>query len=285
MIDETENVDNSDPYHRIHAEFLNCKNMLDAHCLDLMGKFKINNTSIVNDNQETPVMNSTPIPTEKRENKQYQWEGYSNGFARKNINKMGFTGKGLGIAEDGIREPIEIKAKRSFNMKDKSTKKSNKPTICVLSDSMLNQINGEKLSRKKDVKVFSCGGCTVKCMYTHLPDVFALQPEHIILHIGTNDCILKTSDQVLNELNSLKSYIEKVLPSCNVIISMPTIRADNPRANTIIKNLNFKLKRYGYSLMDNSNIKLHHIAGKGLHLSKQEVKIISSNLISLIKRL
>ena len=154
--------------------------------------------------------------------------------------------------------------------------------MCVLSDSMLNQINGDRLSDKKDVKVMCCSGCTVKCMYTHLPDVFVLNPKHIVLHIGTNYSVSKTSDQVLSEINSLKSYIEKVLPTCNVIISTPIVRADDPKANTILKNLNIKLKRFRFNIMDNSNIKLTHIARKGLHLSKQGAKIMSSNLISLI---
>ena len=34
---------------------------------------------------------------------------------------------------------------------------------------------------------------------------------------------------------------EKLLPSCKVYVSLPTLRTDNTTANTIIKNLNTKL--------------------------------------------
>ena len=56
--------------------------------------------------------------------------------------------------------------------------------------------------RKKtwDVKVHCHGGCTIKCMYTHLAPVVKLKPEFILLHVGTNDCSNKTSDEVMNEL-------------------------------------------------------------------------------------
>jgi hypothetical protein len=136
-----------------------------------------------------------------------------------------------------------------------------------------------------DVKVMSCGGCTVKCMFTHLPKVFTLKPKHIILHIGTNDCATKTSDEVLGDINSIKSYIEKTLPKCNVIISTPIVRSDNLSANTILKNLNVKLRQLGYTLMDNSKIKASHLARKGLHLNDHGIRKIALNLIYLIKHL
>ena len=54
------------------------------------------------------------------------------------MTKMGYnTGKGLGNAENGIKEPITIKS----------------------ANSMLNQMNGELLTNKYEVRVKSHGGC------------------------------------------------------------------------------------------------------------------------------
>ena len=114
---------------------------------------------------------------------------------------------------------------------------------------------------------------------------FKLNPKYIILHVATNDCTKKTSDEILKELEKLKCYIEKSLPSCNVIISLPTIRTDDKKANTILTNLNYKLKRSGHRFMDNTNIKAFQLGRKGLHLNNYGIKRIATNIISLIKRL
>ena len=41
----------------------------------------------------------------------------------------------------------------------------------TLSDSMLNQIDEIRLSKRLEVRVRCHGGCTIKCVYNHLPDV------------------------------------------------------------------------------------------------------------------
>ena len=51
-----------------------------------------------------------------------------------------------------------------------------------------------------------------------------------MLHIGTNDCANKTSDEVLNEITKLAQHIE-------IVLSLPTMRTDSNRANVIIRNL------------------------------------------------
>ena len=96
---------------------------------------------------------------------------------------------------------------------------------------------------------------------------------------------MKTSDEILRKLKKLKEHIEMALPACKVIISLPLIRRDSIRANTILENLRVKLRRMNYELLDNSNIRAFHLGQKGLHLNRQGTKKIASNIISLIKRL
>ena len=204
------------------------------------------------------------------------WEQFSTGFATKMLNKMGFRGNGLGKAEDGITEPVTIQP-RAIN-KEK--------LLYIASSSMMNQMDEKRLSRHNmDVKVRCHGGCTVKCMYTHLPEMFNLKPDYILLHIGSNDCTRKTSDEVLREMIKLIEYIEKTLPLSKIILSLPIIRADNNKANTIQKNLKFKLKRLFYPSLDHSNVGLSNLGKKGLHLNNQGTKLVARNIISLIKRL
>ena len=204
------------------------------------------------------------------------WEQFSTGFATKMLNKMGFRGNGLGKAEDGITEPVTIQPIAINKSK----------LLYIASSSMMNQMDEKRLSRHNmDVKVRCHGGCTVKCMYTHLPEMFDLKPDYILLHIGSNDCTHKTSDEVLREMRKLIEYIEKTLPLSKIIVSLPIIRADSNRANTIQKILKYKLKRSFYPSLDHSNVGLSYLGKKGLHLNNQGTKLVARNIISLIKRL
>ena len=153
---------------------------------------------------------------------------------------------------------------------------------------MLNQMDEARLNRGNiKVKVRCHGGCTVRCMYSHLPDMFKHRPDFVLLHIGSNDCAGtgKISDDVLKEITRLAEYISWNLPNTKLILSLPTIRADNSVANAIQQNLKLKLKRLFYPCLDNSNVGLSHLGKKGLHLNNQGTKLMASNIISLVKRL
>ena len=156
----------------------------------------------------------------------------------------------------------------------------------VVSSSMLNQMDGERLSNKDvEVKVHSHGGCTISCRYNHLPKIISNEPDYILLHIGSNDCSSKTSDEVLQEYRQLVNYIAKRLPRAKVIISLPIVRTDTNKASCIQRNLKIKLQRSFFPCLDNSNVGLSHLGKKGLHLNNHGNKIMARNIISLIKRL
>ena len=151
---------------------------------------------------------------------------------------------------------------------------------------MLNQMDEKRLSTKNvDVKIQCHGGCTIRCMYSHLPKVINRKPDYILLHIGSNDCSNnKTSDVVLNELKLLIEHIKQLLPCGAIILSSPLIRTDNRTVNTIQKNLKVKMKNLYLPCLDNSNITHVHLSKKGLHLNEHGTRKMAKNIISLIKR-
>ena len=210
------------------------------------------------------------------------WEKHSTGFATKMLKKMGFNGKGLGKKENGISEPITISRSNEMDIKYSEKRK----LIYIASSSMLNQMDGQRLSNDKyDVKVRSHGGCKIRCMYSHLPEMFREKPDYLLLHIGSNDCTDKTSDEVLRELQNLVGYIKKVLPAVVVILSLPTVRTDCSRSNAIQQNLGKKIKRLYIPFLDNSLITTSDLGKKGLHFNKDGNRKMAGNIISLIKRL
>ena len=319
--DDTFSVDNSitnEDFNRFHTidelqQSTNDTSSINSHIET--SSFNSTNTSLItndsnNDTTNYDVINSNYVSLEDqiqcyrkynyakfnnekdhtsqqpRSDERFVWEKHSTGFASKMLGKMGYQGKGLGKAENGIIEPITINPYGfAAAVKQKSPEPRISKLIYILSDSMLNQMDGTRLSKKYDVTVDCRGGCTIKGMYTRISNIIALKPEYILLHVGTNDCTNKTSDEVLRELECLLEYIRKVLPGSQVIISQPIVRADNIKANQIIKNFNFKLKRLQYKMLDNSNLNVSHLGKRGLHFSDYGTKKMAINIISLIKRL
>ena len=89
--------------------------------------------------------------------------------------KMGYNGKGLGKAGNGIVESIPVG--KSHGLGALVPKKPGQgKTLCILSDSMLNQLDERKLSKKHNVKL-------IACMYKHIPDIIPFRPDYIILHV------------------------------------------------------------------------------------------------------
>ena len=217
----------------------------------------------------------------------FEWQKHSSGFAGRIVEKMGFKGIGLGKNQDGIVEAISPQ-KVSFSDTEKD-KAHGRKLLYIASSSMLNQMDEEKLSRGNiDVKVRYHNGCTIKCMYSHLPEMFQQRPDYVLLHIGSNDCVKKsgkTSDKVLREMKNLVDYISWNLPCTKVILSLPIVRFDCSVANAVQQNLRLKLKRLLYPYLDHPNINTNYIGKKGLHLNGRGTKLVARNIIDLVKRL
>lgn len=218
---------------------------------------------------------------------QIPWEKHSKGFPTRMLQKMGYEGKGLGKYGTGIVKPITVENNRKLGENNTNPKALERKLIYIASSSMLNQMDGQRLSNDRfKVKVMSHSGCKIRCMYTHLPAIFKDKPDYILMHIGSNDCVDKTSCEVLRELKKLVEYIKYMLPLATVIISLPTVRTDSTRSNAIQQNLVRKLKRsYFTPYLDNSIITMSDLGKKGLHFNARGNKKMARNIISLLKRL
>ena len=216
---------------------------------------------------------------------QIPWEKHSKGFPTRMLQKMGYEGKGLGKYGTGIVKPITVEENRKLGENNTNTKSLERKLLYITSSSMLNQMDGQRLSNDRfEVKVMSHSGCKIRCMYTHLPAIFKDKPDYILMHIGSNDCVDKTSCEVLRDLKKLVEYIKYMLPLVTVIISLPTVRTDSTRSNAVQQNLVRKLKRsYFTPYLDNSTITTSDLGKKGLHFNARGNKKMARNIISLLK--
>ena len=90
---------------------------------------------------------------------------------------------------------------------------------------------------------------------------------------------------MFQELVHLREFIQNSLPDCSIYMSTPTLRLDNAKANTALRELANKLKVSSFDIVDNGNISSEGIGKKGLHLNEKGSGRLALNYINLMKRL
>ena len=149
----------------------------------------------------------------------------------------------------------------------------------------MNQIDEKRLRKHARVKVLCYGGSTINEMKHHITPLLSHNPSHILLHVSTNDSPTKSADEMVIDMLRLKNFIQEILPSAKVIISLPTIRNDSFASNSTLMQYTKKIMQLNIPIMDNSNIHEEHIGRKGLHMNRRGVGRLALNIISLIRQL
>ena len=78
-------------------------------------------------------------------------------------------------------------------------------------------------------------------MYHYLIPLLEEKPDHVILHVGTNDVLNYEGTEIVDKLLQLKSFIQEKLPTTNVIISKPIMRVDTKQCEKVVTDVNNKL--------------------------------------------
>ena len=166
-------------------------------------------------------------------------------------------------------------------VEDKSEKKIE---TLIVGESMISGIDQQRLSvTGRIVKVRSFPGATINDMYDYIRPFLKKAPNNVILHVGTNDTPNNTSRAILDNLLSLKSFIEKTLPQSKVCISNIVQRTDNGKATLTVNKVNEHLSALQLDIVDNANINVTSLNRGGLHLNKTGTGKLAVNFIKKIK--
>ena len=215
------------------------------------------------------------------------WDKHGNGFASNYMRKNGHQpGKGLGKSGHGITEPISTE--KMFNAVSANDSAAwPKGTILIAGDSMIGGLEEQRMSRKHNVKVRSHLGATAGDMRDHLNALLRKKPDHLILHVHTNDAphINSSADDIYDRLIDLKTLAESSVPGIEVVLSCPTVRRDNGLANAKLVQVKNRLKRSGLNIIDNDNILYDDLSRKGLHLKPPGTRKLAANMIAYMRSL
>ena len=122
-------------------------------------------------------------------------------------------------------------------------------------------------------------------MYDYLKPLLKQNPDNIILHVRTNNWVIETSRDILNEILSLRNLIEKLCPTCKIIVSNLIYRSDNRKASLTVKNVNDHLDTLNTDVVDNRNVGGNYLSNSGLHLNSTGYGKLAINFIKRMRNL
>ena len=248
---------------------------------------------ILNINTNNATNATTMIPTTTEINNDDEmlnvapWDKHSNGFATNYMIKNGHqAGKGLGKTGTGITEPISSE-KKTLGARANNSVTWPKGTVLIAGASMIAGLDEKKMSGSGKVKVRSHGGATIIDMRDHLNAILRKRPDHLILHVHSNDASDKevSSDDMFDQLMDLKDFAMEKVDNIKVTFSLPIIRTDNAIANVKQMRLKNRLKRAGLSVIANDDIDENDLGRKGLHLKASGTRKLARNIIEYLKSL
>ena len=177
---------------------------------------------------------------------------------------------------------------RLEKLADYSTKKQ--PVTYILGDSIVKEVKGWELSnnlkRSHKVVVKSFSGAKIQCMRQYIKPSLSQKPDHVIIHIGTNDLASNMSAD-----NISKSIIDLATSSANDHLNI-TVSGIVPRSDDLAikaKEVNGLLQRScnerNIPFIDHGNIDpSHHLNRSKLHLNKKGTKLISKTFTRHISK-
>ena len=169
------------------------------------------------------------------------------------------------------------KGKDKYNNVNKSD--TAEKNVVILGDSIVKHVNGWEIAKKlPNCKVYakSFSGAKVRCMKDYLKPSLRQNPDHVVLHVGTNDLDSdKDPELIAKSIVDLASTVKK--DTCEVTIS-----------NIVVRNDKFKKKavlcvQRNILLIDHAKtIKPQHLNKSKLHLNVKGSKILRNTFTTTI---
>ena len=158
---------------------------------------------------------------------------------------------------------------------------------------MVKKLNGYLLTRKIKhehlVKVCSFSGAKISCMTDHVkPTLRDINPDHIILHAGTNDLRTEnTASQIAKATIDLATSLKNDDNTVTVSGIVPRLDDLNNKANEVNRRLVLMCKERNISFLshDESIDPSKHLNESKLHLNSNGIKIFAENFSRFLVKL
>ena len=183
----------------------------------------------------------------------------------------------------------EDRSEKDHNEELNKTKVSSSPksrqSVYILGDSMVKKLNGffltKNIKHKYLVKVRPFNSAKTRCMHDHAkPTIRDMNPEHIILHVGTNDLNTeKSASHIANAIIELANSLKSETNTIHVSLIVPRNDNLNNKANEVNSRLMNMCKQRNINIINHSdNIDpTKHLNESNLHLNRYGSIAFSNN--------
>ena len=202
---------------------------------------KNTNKNLANTKTLSTTDNFTSTCLEHPKNEKYKSQ---NG---KNTSEANEKKKQKKKKEDNHKEPT--------NRNNENKNNKNKTNVYILGDSIVKKLNGYLLTRKIKhkhlVKVRSFSGAKISCMRDHVkPTLRDINPDHIILHAGTNDLRTEnTASQIAKATIDLATSLKNDDNTVTVSGIVPRLDDLDNKANEVNRRLVLMCKERNTSFL------------------------------------
>ena len=233
------------------------------------------NGDLVNSKPQESAISSDSIKTNTKEQSNTETNVNSNASNNIEIQRRG-TKKKNESSTRTIR--IEYNAKKDQNKSQK---------IVILGESMIKNIKGREISKKllnANVYVRHFSGAKVRCMKDYLKSYLRENPDHLVLHVITNDLDSDRSpDLIAKSIVDVASSLKT--DKHDVTISNIITRNDHfmAKANEVNKCLTELCFERNFLLIDHSkSLKSQHLNGSKLHLNRRGTPILQNTFTKVL---
>ena len=158
---------------------------------------------------------------------------------------------------------------------------------------MVKKVNGFYLTKdikhKFLVKVRSFSSAKTRCMYDHAkPTIREVNPEHIILHVGTNDLNSeKTASQISNSIIDLANSLKNETNNIHVSLIVPWNDNLNNKVNEVNNRLINMCEQRNIKIINHSDTidRSRHLNESHLHLNRYGTVEFAKNLKNFLCKL
>jgi len=179
--------------------------------------------------------------------------------------------------------------KKQSSIKHTNSKKDNviNKRVIILGDSMIRNVRGWEIAKKLDntkVYVNSFKSATVRSMKDYIKPSIREDPDHFILHLGTNELDLeRPADLIAKSIADIGSKLKNDKHD----VSISNIIARNDSLKDKVKEVNDCLESIcierNFHLIDHSKTLNHrHLNGSRLHLNDRGDSILEKDFVNAI---
>ena len=181
--------------------------------------------------------------------------------------------------------------KPSSNSDKKTNKDQNKnKKIYILRCSMIKNLKVWEISKKlknANVYVKHFAGAKVRCRKDHIKPTLREKPDHIVLHVGTNDLVSDwPPDLIVKSIVDVPSSMKN--ENHDVTVSNIITRADHFREKANKVNdylLKLCIERNIYLIDHIKTLKTKHLNGSKLHLNRRGAPILQKPLQKFLSKI